>query len=179
MGGSASLEDWAKRGYLDSCERILAVDGAARLALEYGLTPDIVVGDADGGFTPIIASSKLGAVVVLHAHGDNLWAVSYLVPILESFTITVQCNPYPPYTWVIPGFTDGERALGLALLCGVSRLRVYGMNIDEPIGWWSKPWLKSPVRPWDEKKLKLMIASIVFEAFRRLASIRGIELEWL
>jgi uncharacterized Rossmann fold enzyme len=179
LGGSSSLEKALLQGRLNDCHRLLTVDGATRLALEYGFRPDIIVGDADGGLAPIIKSSQQGSLVILHVHGDNMWIASYLVPLLKNYMVSVQCNPLPPYTWIIPGFTDGERALGFAILCGASRVRVYGMNVDEPVGWWSKPWLKSSVRPWPQKKIKLEIARIVFEAFKRVALSQGISLVWL
>jgi uncharacterized Rossmann fold enzyme len=179
LGGSADLEDKVRRGMVDDCRFIIAVDGAARLALEYGVKPSLIVGDADGGFAPIIALSEHGVPIVLHVHGDNYWSASLLVPRLRRFLLTVQCSPLPPYTWVVPGFTDGERALGLALTCRASTIKAYGMNVNMPVGWWSKPWLRGHVQPWGEKRLKLMIARLVFEAFGQLAPRYGSRIVWL
>ncbi|ABM80799.1 6-hydroxymethylpterin diphosphokinase MptE-like protein [Hyperthermus butylicus] len=174
-GGSESLEKWV-HSLGSTCECIVAVDGSTSLLLGYGIKPDIVIGDLDGSWQATLEAART-AIVVVHGHGDNIAALRYMVPRLPAVHGTVQCEP-TPYTSLVPGFTDGERALGLALLCGVESIHVYGMNVRERVGWWSKPWLNRSVPAWGEKARKLVIAEAVFKAFRVYAERNNIRLVW-
>lgn len=178
LGGSASLE---QRIYdiVGECDAVVAADGAVTVALDAGLHVDVVVGDADGRISHVVEANRRGSYTVLHFHGDNRALASYVANLLDNLLVTVQCSPYPPYTLVIPGFTDGERALALPILCRARKLIVLGMNTCEPVGWWSKPWLKRNVNVWPEKKRKLQIAELVFRAFKRAAVQLGTSVEWL
>ena len=170
-GGSESLERHVC-SLETTCDCIVAVDGSTSLLLSYGIRPDVIVGDLDGSWQAILEAAKT-AIVVAHGHGDNIATLRFMVPRLSAVHGTVQCEP-APYTSVIPGFTDGERALGLTILCGAKRIHVYGMNTREKVGWWSKPWLSQSVPAWSEKAHKLVIAEAVFRAFRVYAERSGI-----
>ncbi|HID41855.1 MAG TPA: DUF115 domain-containing protein [Pyrodictium sp.] len=138
-GGSESLEDNIDQ--LFGCEKIVAVDCATVLLMKHGLTPDIVVTDLDGSWYYIMEASRAGAIVVVHAHGDNIAALHGIVPRIENIAGTTQCMT-TRFATMATGFTDGDRALGLAIACRASRVTLYGMNTRERVGWWSKPWLK-------------------------------------
>lgn len=173
-GGSESLEDNIDQ--LFGCEKIVAVDGATVLLMKYGLVPDIVVTDLDGSWHYIMEASRAGAIVVVHAHGDNIAALRGIVPRIENVAGTTQCMA-TRFATIAPGFTDGDRALGLAIACRASRVTLYGMNTRERVGWWSKPWLKKSIDPWPEKVRKLHIAEGMMRLFTVYALERGIWVE--
>ena len=71
------------------------------------------------------------------------------------------------------GFTDGDKAVGLALGCGARRLVLAGMEFGGATGWWSKPWLSRSTRPWREKRVKLRFAERIVELLSSL--LPGVE----
>ncbi|WP_168371251.1 6-hydroxymethylpterin diphosphokinase MptE-like protein [Pyrodictium occultum] len=174
-GGAAGLE--ARLGELEGCERLVAADGASALLLQNGFLPDIVVTDLDGSWHYLLEAGREGSIIVVHAHGDNVAALKALVPRLQRLAGTNQCMP-GRYSSLAPGFTDGDRALGLAVLCGAARVTLYGMDTREPTGWWSKPWLRGSVKPWPEKARKLGIAGILARLFAAYARARGTRVEY-
>lgn len=175
-GGSESLEKQVR--LLHDCERVIAVDGAVALLSSYGVRPDIIVTDLDGSWFYILEASKAGAVILVHAHGDNMAALRAVVPRIERVAGTVQCM-VPELAYMVPGFTDGDRAFGLAVMCDASKVSLYGMNTRERVGWWSKPWLKKSIPPWPEKVRKLRIAEGMMRLFTAYALKKGILVESL
>ncbi len=160
-GGSESLELYVDR--IDKmCNVIIAVDGSTTLLVESGIHPSVVIGDLDGRWSSLLEASRAGAVMIVHAHGDNIAAVRALVPLFHNVAGVSQCEDSVGVHSLPPiGFTDGDKALGLILLCssivGVKRVELFGMNFSEKVGWWSKPWLRDSVEPWREKTVKLGI----------------------
>ena len=159
-GGSAELRNQLE--YIQSCT-VIAVDGATKLLLEHGITPSIVVSDLDGSWFALERASR-HAIVVVHGHGDNLFALKEVVPKLENVCGTVQVSP-PPLTFNAGGFTDGDRAVSIIIFCKlfhgstVEEVYLYGMNFRGLVGEWSKPWLRTAVKPWKQKTIKLKIAN--------------------
>ena len=160
-GGSAELKNQLE--YVQGCSTVVAVDGATKLLLEHGIKPSIVVSDLDGSWFAIEKASKY-AVIVVHGHGDNLFALKEVVPRLENVCGTVQVLP-SPLTFNVGGFTDGDRAISMILFCKllhgsvVEEIHLYGMNFHGLVGEWSKPWLKTAIKPWKQKLMKLKIAN--------------------
>jgi len=176
-GGSAELAEALDHIY--ACNTVIAVDGASTLLLDNNIIPDLIVGDADGSWNTLITLSREYSVpVILHAHGDNTAAVRYLVPLMRRVTGLSQCRgsqrlySLPPF-----GFTDGDKAVALALLCSASRVRLLGMNFNGKTGWWSKPWLKHATRPSREKMVKLRIAKKIVETLTAHMTKAGIIVE--
>ena len=62
---------------------IFAADGATTACLEYEVVPDFILTDLDGNMEDIVAAQQQGAVVVMHAHGDNIPALQLWVPRLK------------------------------------------------------------------------------------------------
>ncbi len=122
---------------------VVAVEGyTARRLASMGVRPHVVVTDLD--FEPEHVS--LGDVAVVHSHGDNIDAVMRIAPTIPRRVMTVQTWPRP-CTYNVAGFTDGDRALYLALYMGAERAVVSGFY----------PWL--PLKRNDEtKRRKLMVA---------------------
>lgn len=119
---------------------VVAADGAALCCLDSGIRPDIVVTDLDGiDVSGVARLNKLGSYFVVHAHGDNVDRLVRAVPYLPRgktlFSVQV-----PHFTRVICciGFTDGDRAVGLAHFLGASRIVLGGFDFGDVIGPYSK-----------------------------------------
>ncbi|HMK53364.1 MAG TPA: 6-hydroxymethylpterin diphosphokinase MptE-like protein, partial [Methanobacteriaceae archaeon] len=97
---------------------LIAADGATTALLEENIVPDIIVTDLDGRMDTIFKANRLGSVMVVHAHGDNFKKISKYVPELLRVIGTTQSTPLANvYNW--GGFTDGDRAVFLAVELGV------------------------------------------------------------
>ncbi len=119
---------------------VVAADGAALCCLDSGVRPDIVVTDLDGiDVSGIARLDDLGSYFVVHAHGDNVDRLVGAVPYLPRDK-TVFSVQVPHFTRVICciGFTDGDRAVGLAHLLGASRVVLVGFDFGDVIGPYSK-----------------------------------------
>ena len=173
-GGSICLEKYVHELY--NCSIIAAADGAVSLLLRNGIVPEIVFSDLDGSWHDILLASYSGSIIVVHGHGDNVHSLLSLVPRLERILATVQTQPLQPYTHVLGGFTDGDRAVFGMIYCGAKKITLYGMNFSEKVGWWSKPWLRRSVPPWPEKRRKLELARHLLEIAKKLAFLLGIEI---
>lgn len=125
---SRQLEDM-RDGEMDNAV-FLAADGATVSLLEHGILPAIVVTDLDGHFPAILKANKLGSIVVVHAHGDNLEALKRYVPLLERVIGTVQCLP-PEGLYNFGGFTDGDRAVFLAREMGAASIELVGFDFED------------------------------------------------
>jgi uncharacterized Rossmann fold enzyme len=108
----------------------IAADGAAEVLLRRGMVPDILVSDLDGPFPAILQASGEGAITVVHAHGDNLDALSEYVPQLKNIVGTCQCRP-PEGLYNFGGFTDGDRCVFLARELGASSIRLVGFDFED------------------------------------------------
>jgi len=162
FGASPTLEDDVKelKEILAGKHNVsvISANGATEALINSGMYPDIVVTDLDGSFKAIFKAALNGAVVVLHAHGDNILALrKYLDKLLPYSTFTTQLEPEGCLE-NFGGFTDGDRAVFLALKYGASRIFLVAMDFGEIVGKYSKPWLKSNVKVWEFKKKKFKIA---------------------
>ena len=108
---------------------LLAADGALRACLERGTIPEFIVTDLDGYISDLIWASEHGSKVIVHSHGDNLAALykysSYIRPICVTST-------YPSTgTSCWGGFTDGDRALMMALSLGCKSVQLIGFDFSK------------------------------------------------
>jgi hypothetical protein len=125
---SRVLEDM-RDGEMDNAV-FLAADGATVSLLDHGILPAIVVTDLDGPFSAILKANKLGSIVVVHAHGDNLEALKRYVPLLDRVIGTAQCRP-PEGLYNFGGFTDGDRAVFLAREMGAASIELVGFDFED------------------------------------------------
>lgn len=109
---------------------IIAADGASAVLLSRGIVPSIVVTDLDGPFDAVLQADLQGAIVVVHAHGDNLDALRRCVPQLKRIVGTVQCRPLEGL-FNFGGFTDGDRCVFLAKELGGASIRLIGFDFDD------------------------------------------------
>ncbi len=110
---------------------IVAADGATAVCLEAGLVPDVVVTDLDGPVASEVAASARGAVVLIHAHGDNLAALERWVPEFTGAVYGSWAGPPGPELVNVGGFTDGDRAVFLAEHVGARRILLWAFDFDE------------------------------------------------
>jgi|BEDMetMinimDraft_2_1075160.scaffolds.fasta_scaffold05534_3 uncharacterized Rossmann fold enzyme len=152
VGAGPSLSEI--RGFQE--ERIVAADGASRYLREIGIEPHVIVTDLDG----IERADR--AFYVVHAHGDNqqlLWKVEEMKKVVG----TCQVSPFGRLR-VFGGFTDGDRALALALYAGARKVNLYGMDFDsEFVGKYSKPGLTDHIPASAAKRAKLAIGKRITE----------------
>lgn len=130
---------------------------------------DVFVTDLDGDsplHVLVHKAASLSKLVVIHAHGDNVRNVPSAIGMLVSrgkpVLVTVQVGG-SEVVHDIGGFTDGDRALILALLANAKRVTMVGMDFSSrpfPNGIGDAPTLTS--------EYKLRIASMVIDKLSRL-----------
>ena len=111
---------------------LIAADGATSTLLYEGLLPDIICTDLDGTIADIIAANRLGAIVVVHAHGDNIPLLKTVLPVLnENLLCTTQSEPLLT-VFNFGGFTDGDRCVFLAQEYGAQSIELLGFDFEDP-----------------------------------------------
>ena len=104
---------------------LIAVEGySVKLLRDWGLSPDIVVTDFDFKPEEVI---NCDCLVLGHAHGDNIAYYPKYASRVRKLLPTVQVWPRG-CSLLIPGFTDGDRAVYLAYYMGAREIRIYGFN---------------------------------------------------
>lgn len=109
---------------------IIAADGATSVLLEQGLIPDVIVTDLDGDVEKEIEANKKGALMVVHAHGDNTGKILSFVPLLNNIIGTSQTKP-PRGLFNFGGFTDGDRCVFMAHQLGATSMTLVGFDFDD------------------------------------------------
>jgi 2-amino-4-hydroxy-6-hydroxymethyldihydropteridine diphosphokinase len=109
---------------------IVAADGAARVCLEAGLTPDVVVTDLDGPVPSELSANAAGSLVVIHAHGDNVPALERWIPEFSGELAGSWAGPPRDGVLDVGGFTDGDRAVLLAEHVGARRILLWGFDFE-------------------------------------------------
>jgi uncharacterized Rossmann fold enzyme len=135
---------------------LICADGAVTALLEEEIIPDIVVTDLDGKIDDITNSNKNGAIMVVHAHGNNMEYIKKYVPVLENILGTTQSTPLDN-VYNFGGFTDGDRCLFIAVKLGAENIILAGMDFGKVVTRYSRPDIEEPEGPADhvkEKKLE-------------------------
>lgn len=137
---------------------IIAADGACSKLLEVEVTPHIVVTDLDGNVDDIYKAWCKGAYIIIHAHGDNIQALEEHVKRFgERIIGTTQTRPMG-CLYNFGGFTDGDRAVFMALELDCRMVGMVGMDLSRTVGKYSKPWLRSDEIAWPLKYAKFVVA---------------------
>ncbi|MFQ5920900.1 MAG: 6-hydroxymethylpterin diphosphokinase MptE-like protein, partial [Nitrososphaerales archaeon] len=137
IGAGPSLEDaLPKIRRLKEFTTIVA-DGASQALIENGIKPRIVVTDLDGSHEHLLRADRMGAVMVVHAHGDNVNLMRNLVPKLQNCVGSTQVKPLKN-VHNFGGFTDGDRAVFLASEFRAKNIVLVGMDFGDKIGRYSK-----------------------------------------
>ncbi len=109
---------------------IIAADGATSVLLERAILPDIVVTDLDGNMDDIISADRLGSVIVVHVHGDNIPAVKRYVPLLSRVIGSTQSTPLKNIH-NFGGFTDGDRCVFMTHHFGAKSVTLLGFDFED------------------------------------------------
>lgn len=137
---------------------IISADGATTALIEERLSPDIVATDLDGNLDDILLANIRGANIVVHAHGDNLDQVVKFTPFFNNVLGTTQAQPVGN-VYNFGGFTDGDRAIFLAVALGASEITLAGMDFGDVVTKYSRPNLPTDLADADDfKRKKLMYA---------------------
>jgi 2-amino-4-hydroxy-6-hydroxymethyldihydropteridine diphosphokinase len=107
---------------------LVAADGATKTCLDAGIVPAVVVTDLDGPIPSEIAANRRGALVVVHAHGDNLPAVEEWVPQFPGELAGSWAGPPTASLLDVGGFTDGDRGVCLAEQSRARRILLWGFD---------------------------------------------------
>jgi 2-amino-4-hydroxy-6-hydroxymethyldihydropteridine diphosphokinase len=114
---------------------VVAADGATARCLEAGLVPDVIVTDLDGPVASEVTANARGSAVLVHAHGDNLSAVTRWVPEFSGEVYGSWAGPPTADLVNVGGFTDGDRAAFLAEHVRARAIVLWGFDfdlVDEP-----------------------------------------------
>ena len=130
IGAGPSLED--DINFIKKNKRHVRVvsDGAVEALITNKIKPDVVVSDLDGNPTFLKKAEKLGAIMVIHAHGDNEKAIEKLVPKFKSVIGTTQVMPVEN-VYNFGGFTDGDRSVFMAEEMGAKSIVLVGMDLTD------------------------------------------------
>lgn len=139
---------------------LVTADGATSAAREVGRVPDVVVTDLDGRVDDQVWAAGEGALVFVHAHGDNVDRVERWVPQFPANQVAGTCQVHAFGRLINPGgFTDGDRACFLAHALGARQARLVGFDLDGPIGTWTgdhEPESKRKKLAWCGRLLGLL-----------------------
>ena len=132
---------------------LVSADGATTALIEQKIAPDIVATDLDGNLDDILLANFRGANIVIHAHGDNMDKITKLTQFFTSVLGTTQAQPVGNL-YNFGGFTDGDRALFLAVALGASEITLAGMDFGDVVTRYSRPKIKTDVAVADDFKRK-------------------------
>jgi uncharacterized Rossmann fold enzyme len=143
VGAGSSLEDEKTLRFIKKNKSSvkIAADGAVQFLIENKIKPDIVVTDLDGNPSALQKAEKSGAVMVVHAHGDNVPMLKILVPKFKKLVGSTQVMPIEN-VHNFGGFTDGDRGVFLAEEFGAKKIVLVGMDLGNSIGKYSKKKVK-------------------------------------
>ena len=141
FGAGPSLEEF-KYNNLNAIN--IACDGASKYLLENKIRIDLVVTDLDGDHGALLNASKQ-AIMVVHAHEDNVNLMLNLVPKFKRCIATTQVKPLSN-VYNFGGFTDGDRAVFLAEHFNARRIILVGMDFGVRIGRYSKEKVNASIK---------------------------------
>ena len=150
-GNAPSLAD--QMGRLTNL--IVAADEATSTLMAHGRNPAIIVTDLDGNVKDQVEANRRGAIVVVHAHGDNVPAIERWAGEFEGRTMaTTQARPFGR-VYNFGGFTDGDRSAFLADAMGARSIRLVGFDFEHP---------NPKDQPTEVKKRKLDWAAVLLKS---------------
>ena len=156
---SENLAEVKDYGLLDDTV-VMAADGTTTACMEQEIIPQFIFTDLDGRMEDIVAAQKQGAIVVVHAHGDNIPALNtWVTRLLEGRDMigSTQIRPRPD-VHNLGGFTDGDRCVFWAEGMRAAQIGLIGMDLGNTIGRYSKPELTTDIVASPLKRQKLVVA---------------------
>ena len=140
IGAGPSIEESLVQKFIKDHSNfiIICADGSTELCLQLDIVPDFVVTDLDGDIDSLLSANKLGSMLLIHAHGDNIGKILKFVPKFTHFFGTTQVFPLQN-VYNFGGFTDGDRCVFLADEFRSSEIWLVGMDFTSPVvGYFSK-----------------------------------------
>ncbi len=146
FGAGPSLEEnlrqVAGKNLLKKCI-IMSADGATTALLKTAkVVPNVVVTDLDGNIHDLLQANKLGSIMVIHGHGDNINQLKKYALKFKKAIGTTQVEPRPG-VYNFGGFTDGDRAVFLAVAMRAKLIALAGMDLGQVVGKYSKKEIPS------------------------------------
>jgi uncharacterized Rossmann fold enzyme len=145
----------------------IVANGAVQALIEKKIKPDIVVTDLDGNLSSLYEAERIGAIMVVHAHSDNIDRLKKIVPKFKHVIGSTQMMPVTN-VYNFGGFTDGDRCVFLAEEFGASEIILVGMDFGREIGRYSKDFIKDPKL----KVKKMKVARKLLEMLSKRSSSR-------
>ena len=141
---------------------LIAIDGTVTLFKQNNIIPDLIFSDLDGNLSAINWAINNGAVLVIHAHGDNRTQIKtffnqYYTPKEDDLVWGSSQNLSNDILFNFGGFTDGDRAILYAFHFQSKVIGLVGFDFGQTIGKFST--LHSPIiKDLDRKQIKFNIA---------------------
>ncbi|MFQ6107593.1 MAG: 6-hydroxymethylpterin diphosphokinase MptE-like protein [Thermoplasmata archaeon] len=111
---------------------VISADEATSVLLHNDIVPDAFTTDLDGRIEDLLRANSLGAIAVIHAHGDNIPALQEHVSKFEGQVVgTTQAEPIQG-VHNFGGFTDGDRAVFIADHFNAEEIRLVGFDFTRP-----------------------------------------------
>ncbi len=119
---------------VDAGGTLIACDGACVNLNELGIRAEVVVTDLDSPVNEIWSCLKPEGVIVVHGHGDNIDLLESELPDLMSEVAVLPTTQGEErgHVWNFGGFTDGDRAVFLALCFRPRSIRLVGYDFSSP-----------------------------------------------
>ncbi len=128
VGNAPSLAKDLEIAVLDGT--IIAADDAASVLLSKWINPNIIVTDLDGDIKDILRANEQGAMVLIHAHGDNIREIEKHAPKFKDRVLgTTQAEPFGDIH-NFGGFTDGDRGVFLADHFRARSIKLLGFDFE-------------------------------------------------
>jgi 2-amino-4-hydroxy-6-hydroxymethyldihydropteridine diphosphokinase len=145
----------------------IVADSATKTLIENHIKPDVVVTDLDGDISFLRKAERVGAIIIVHSHGDNIEELKKIVPTLRRVIGTTQVMPVED-VYNFGGFTDGDRCVFLADEFGAEEIVLVGMEFGDRIGEHSK----KPVRNIQLKRDKMKVGKRLLEMLAKRSRSR-------
>ena len=143
----------------------IVANGAVQVLIEGKIKPDIVVTDLDGNPSFLQRADKMGATIVVHAHGDNILMLKKLVPKFRRVIGSTQVMPVEK-VYNFGGFTDGDRCVFLADEFAAKEIILVGMEFGRPVIRYSTEMVKNE----NLKNEKMKVARKLLEMLAKRGS---------
>jgi 2-amino-4-hydroxy-6-hydroxymethyldihydropteridine diphosphokinase len=154
----------------------IVADGATRALVENKIKCDIVVTDLDGDQKFLKKAGNNNAIMIVHAHGDNIDKL-YLASGFKYCLGTTEGKPFGNIH-NFGGFTDGDRCVFLAKYFGAKKIILFGMDFGTKIGRYSKNKINNrtiKIRKlrWGKKLLEWLALQNYSELYTTSRQIKG------
>ena len=117
-------------------DTVIAADGGVKNVVAMGLKTDMVVSDLDAPPDILrmeIEANEKGAILIIHAHGDNTDALRKYVPEIRGPVLGTTQARATGNIHNFGGFTDGDRAVCLASHFGAKEIGLAGFDFENPV----------------------------------------------